>query len=343
MIDVQQSPVAIAPDFEQTIKSVVQQAPVARTLAEDLNKRGLRNVYLVGSGGSHFAAWPAYTLLMNNAKYLSTHHLTSAQFSASPPKGCDGTSLVIAASHSGNTPETVEAARVARRLGAVVVGISGPGSSQLRENVDMMFDYPSEVTVTEPKVLHFVQIALSILSVSESDQDATSALEALPKFPAALLKVKEECGQLAEDVVEVIRDASLVYVLGSGGGFGAAAALAGCYLQEMQWLNAAAIDAGDFFHGPFEIVTEKTAVIVLTGEDRTRPMAERASRFVETRSSRTAVVDTRSFSLPGLSSVQRSIFSSIVLASASRRLLDFIAAARQHDTSQRRYMYKVDY
>lgn len=339
----QSSTVAIAPDFEQTITAVVQQAPAARALAEDLKKHGLRNVYLVGSGGSHFAAWPAYTLLMSNGRHLSAHHMTSAQFAAGPPKGCDGSSLVIASSHSGRTPETVEAARAARRSGAMVVGISRHGDSPLRESVDLVFDYPSEVTVTEPKAIHFAQLALSILSIAEPDSDATFALEVLPKLPAALLKVKEECSGMAGGVVDVVRDASLVYVLGAGGGFGAASALAACYLQEMQWLNAAAIDAGDFFHGPFEVVTETTPVIVLVGEDRTRAMAERALSFVKDHSLRTAVVDTRSFSLPGLSPDQRSMFSSIILASAARRLLDFIATARQHDTAQRRYMHKVAY
>jgi fructoselysine-6-P-deglycase FrlB-like protein len=40
---------------------------------------------------------------------------------------------------------------------------------------------------------------------------------------------------------------------------------------------------------------------------------------------------------------QRPLVSALALASAARRILDHVAAARGHDTGQRRYMWKVDY
>ena len=51
----------------------------------------------------------------------------------------------------------------------------------------------------------------------------------------------------------------MIYVLGSGPLEGAAQTLAMCYLQEMQKLNATAISAGEFLHGPFEVITEDVA------------------------------------------------------------------------------------
>ena len=53
-----------------------------------------------------------------------------------------------------------------------------------------------------------------------------------------------------------------------------------CYLQEMQTLNATAISAGEFLHGPLEVITEDVPVILLKGDDATRPMADRAERFL---------------------------------------------------------------
>ena len=56
-----------------------------------------------------------------------------------------------------------------------------------------------------------------------------------------------------------------------------------------------------------------------------------------------AVSSTATLSLPGISAEARPDLSVLALMSAERRVLDHVAARRGHDTSQRRYMYKVEY
>ena len=114
MTNASSTSISIAPDFYETLADVVKQAPTALELSRRVRKDGLRSVYLVGCGGSHFAAFPGYDILLREATDLIVHHLTSAQFALRPPSGCDKSSLVVAASHSGATPETVEAARAAK-------------------------------------------------------------------------------------------------------------------------------------------------------------------------------------------------------------------------------------
>jgi fructoselysine 6-phosphate deglycase len=132
-------------------------------------------------------------------------------------------------------------------------------------------------------------------------------------------------------------------VLGAGPNYGPAASLAMCYLQEMQWLDAAAINAGEFFHGAFEVVTETTPVILLLGEDATRPMAERAQRFLDTYAKRAVYIDSRDFSLPGIATELRGYFTPAVFYSIAGRLAAHYAALRGHDLKIRRYMFKVEY
>ncbi|MEA5119044.1 MAG: hypothetical protein VB036_15700, partial [Propionicimonas sp.] len=59
--------------------------------------------------------------------------------------------------------------------------------------------------------------------------------------------------------------------------------------------------------------------------------------------SKLAVVDTAGLTLPGITPEARPELSLLALMSAERRVLDHVAARRGHDTSQRRYMYKVQY
>ncbi|MDI6410098.1 MULTISPECIES: SIS domain-containing protein [Streptomyces] len=338
-------PVPLAADLTPTLEHTVAQAGAARKLAARVVERGLRTVYFIGCGGSYYSTFPAQDLMERYAHAPAAHRMTAGEMIHRDLAGLDESALVIASSHSGATPETLEAVRLAKKAGATVAGIarSVPGqSSPLADEADALFDYPSDVTVTEPKAIHFTQLALAVLEASGSLPNAEEAWQAVAAIPRALTAAKQEVTPLGREVAAQWRDARLVYVLGAGPNFGAANALAACYLQEMNWLHASAVNAGDFFHGPFEIVGQHP-VLILNGEDETRAMGERAVTFAERYYDTWAVLDSKDFTLPGVPEAQRGLISPLAVASASRRLLDFCAAERGHNTAQRRYMYRVAY
>ncbi|MEU6743725.1 SIS domain-containing protein [Streptosporangium sandarakinum] len=336
-------PIPLASDLTSTLEHTVAQAGKARELAAELGAaRRLRTVYFVGCGGSYYSTFPAQDLLESTAGAPASQRMTAGEMVHRPLSGLDETALVVASSHSGGTPETLQAARLAKKAGATVAGIARGGESPLAEVADVLFDYPSDVTVTEPKAIHFTQIALAVLDAHGALPDADAAWRAIAAVPQALTAAKQEVAALGAKVGAQWRDADLVYVLGAGPNFGAANALAACYLQEMNWLHASAVHAGDFFHGPFEIIGQHP-VLILNGEDATRPMGERAVAFAERYYSTFSVLDSRDFTLPGVPEAQRGLISPLAVASTSRRLLDFCAAERGHNTAQRRYMYRVEY
>ena len=67
----------------------------------------------------------------------------------------------------------------------------------------------------------------------------------------------------------------MFYILGSGPSFGHAYGFAICSLMEMQWLDAAPIHSGEYFHGPFETTDENHNYIVLKSVGRTRVLETR--------------------------------------------------------------------
>ncbi|MCO5974247.1 SIS domain-containing protein [Actinoallomurus soli] len=342
MLDVAVDPIPLSDDLTPTLEHTVAQAGKARDLAARLVGEGLKTAYFIGCGGSYYSTFPAQDLMESVTGAVVSHRMTAAELIHRPLAGLDRTSLVVASSHSGATPETLEAVRVAKKAGATVAGIARAGDSPLADEADVLFDYPSDVTVTEPKAIHFTQVALALLEATGSLRDAEQAWRAVAAVPEALTDAKREVASLGARVGAQWRDAELVYVLAAGPNFGAANALAACYLQEMNWLHASAVHAGDFFHGPFEIVGDHP-VLVLVGEDATRPMGERAVAFAERYYRTWSVLDSKDFALPGVPQEQRGLISPLAVASASRRLLDFCAAERGHNTAQRRYMYRVEY
>src|SRR5579875_3812269 len=116
-----------------------------------------------------------------------------------------------------------------------------------------------------------------------------------------------------------------------------------CYLQEMQWRHAAAFNAGEFFHGAFEMITERMPVLLFMGEDETRPVAQRASRFLDRYTRRAFRVDSAELELPGVPAACRAEIGPIVLGALSYRLAQHYEAITGHSLENRRYMFKVDY
>ena len=162
-------------------------------------------------------------------------------------------------------------------------------------------------------------------------------------LPEALKRTKVEIAERGEQIAEALADSPLTYIVGAGASYGSALMMAWCYFQEMQWIHAAAINGGDFFHGPFEMAGQQTPLIALLSEDASRPLNERVLRFANTYVENFYTVDTADLSLPGIGVDARPDLSPIALFSAERRVLDHVAARRGHDTSQRRFMWKVEY
>jgi len=335
--------IPVPDDFEACVQHAIDQDDKARDIVDQAVARGIEKVYLVGCGGSHFGTYPAFDLLDRYATGVTTQRITSAELTSRNPAGLNERALVVAASHSGNTPETVASAEFANSKGALVAGISRIGDNGLSRIGDVHLDYPDTISITEPKLVHNEQIALALLEAFGAADKAADIRTGIAALPTALRAVKDEVAEVGERVADLLEEAPLSYIVGGGPAYGMAKMMSWCYFQEMSWMNSAAINAGDFFHGPLEMVLEDTTVVTLVAEDDSRALGERVVRFTENYTKNSAAVDTANFSLPGIPAAARPDLSVLALMSAERRVLDHVAARRGHDTSQRRYMYKVAY
>ncbi len=97
---------------------------------------------------------------------------------------------------------------------------------------------------------------------------------------ASLLMAVSRLRIAASVLPKKYQDEKLFYILSSGASYGHAYGFAICSLMEMQWLHAAPIHSGEYFHGPFEVTNKETPFILLMNEGRTRAMDERALAFL---------------------------------------------------------------
>lgn len=331
-------------DLHETLARAVAHGDALRSLAHDAVDRGLDDVFLVGCGGSLCATYAAHYTLETRAPTLGVFQMTSAEFTARRPARLGPRSLVLLGSHSGSTAETLAALELARERGAgTIIGVSSDDESPLARGVDAAFCYGSENVVWPPKQIIQQFLAYGLLEAIGVSADYDGARAALHASPGAIVDTVERYEPVLHGIAERLHDEVVTYVLAAGPNYGAAYGLAMCYLQEMQWMHAAAFNAGEFFHGALEIVTDEVPVLVLLGEDSTRPLAERALAFVQRYSSKAVAVDTTEFPLPGVPQQHRQVVTPIVLITLIARLAAHYADVRDHAMTLRRYMTKVAY
>lgn len=332
----------ITEDFKEAVAFALSQNEAARAFVDEVVAGGLRNVFLVGCGGSLTAAYPAHFLLETRASF-PVFHMNSDEFNLRRPALLGEGSLVLVSSHTGTTKETVAAAEYARGAGAKVAALTRSADSPLAKAAHTAFTYRSEDTVVAPKGVLFGQLVYALLEKTGAEGDYAALRTAYEALPEALYKAQEEGEELAASIATALADEDVTYVLSAGPNYGAGYGFTMCYLMEMQWKHGGTYNAGEFFHGAFEVVTEDQPVILFLGEDATRPMAERAKTFLAKYTKKAHYVDSKLFSLPGVPEEVRGDITPIALDVFGTRLARHYESVRGHDLDQRRYMFQVAY
>lgn len=328
-------------DVAGKIQSVLDLSPDINAWVHAAASRdsGITNVYLVGCGGSLFNFSPLQYFLETEAN-VPVFLINAAEFTYRQPTQLGAGSLVIASSTRGNTPETAKAAELAVARGAAVVAITQGPESIVAQAAPTVFLHDGAEAKGALQALLGFAIARELGSSSTFDEEEA----ALRQYADIITSALEETAPLFDRIAAEQHATTGIYVVASGPNTGAAQTLAMCYLQEMQWLQASAFDAGEFLHGAMEIVVEDTPVVVFVGEDATRPMAERIRAFVERFSTKGYFVDTADLSLAGVpASVRPFVSSWLFHAAFTGRIAQYFEAYTGQPLTTRRYMWKVEY
>jgi len=307
---------------------------------------GLSDLWFVGAGGSHFTSSHVGALMAAKGTSVPTFRVNSNEFVYDTPVRLGPDSLVVVTSHNGTTPETIKAIETARSRGVrVVLAVSRDPESPLATNADHAFTYGSKHVVSEPTQIFLAQIGHSVLLATgdETQSEHDEALAAYAGLHEAVVSAVAESDENFAAMAAALASQPIIYVLGAGPSEDIARTLSMCYLQEMQWIDSAAYNAGDFFHGAFEVVTEQTPVILYLGEDTSRAIAERTRAFIQKYTRQAWLVDLEDLTLPGIPKDYRAEVGPLVLGALTSRIAQHFEATTGHSLTERRYMFKVQY
>jgi glucosamine--fructose-6-phosphate aminotransferase (isomerizing) len=178
--------------------------------------------------------------------------------------------LTLAVSQSGETIDTLEAARHARRQGSQVIAVTNTvGSSLAREADGVLYMHAgTEICVAATKTFatqmvsqYLVALYLAQVRGSMFPEEIAEVLDRLDELPDAVQRaigLDDACRALAERYV----DAPTVLFIGRHTGY--PAALEGALkLKELSYLHAEGFPAGELKHGPIALVEEGVPVVAV--------------------------------------------------------------------------------
>jgi fructoselysine-6-phosphate deglycase len=304
---------------------------------------GATNLFFVGSGGAGILMQPAARLLQTRSTF-PVFLENPAELVTAGSVHLGAGSLVVIPSLSGTTAESVVALEHARERGAVVLTLTGHAGTPLSDQADHSFvSFAEDDTSCEMFYLQSLVVALAVLDHRGELDDVAGIHDELRALPALLLEVKRSFEPRAELLAKQWQDEPFHILTGSGPTWPEAFYYGMCILEEMQWVRTRPVHASDFFHGTLELVEEGVSVVVLKGEDATRPLCERVEAFAPQYTDKLTVLDTAELALPGISQRVRELVSPVLLATVLERVSAHLEVLRDHPLTTRRYYKRVSY
>jgi glucosamine--fructose-6-phosphate aminotransferase (isomerizing) len=178
--------------------------------------------------------------------------------------------LTLAVSQSGETIDTLEAARHARRQGSQVIAVTNTvGSSLAREADGVLYTHAGpEIGVAATKTFatqmvsqYLVALYLAQVRGTKFPEEIAEVLAELDELPA---KVERAIGLDAQvrEIAERYRDARDVLFIGRHTGY--PAALEGALkLKELSYVHAEGHPAGELKHGPIALIEDGVPVVAV--------------------------------------------------------------------------------
>ncbi len=235
--------------------------------------KAIRRVILLACGTSFHSSLAARYWIEELAGVPAIAELAS-EFRGRHPVVGDG-DLVIAVSQSGETLDTLVAAKYAKERGAKVLAIANVLGSAIPRMSDAVFYTHAGPEIGVASTKCFTAQLANLLMVSVwlgrarsvlDDARAQTLVEGMARLPQLTNEVLSETRQLIANLARRQRDARDVLFLGRGLSF--PIALEGALkLKEISYIHAEGYAAGEMKHGPIALIDEAVPVIVLLPKD----------------------------------------------------------------------------
>ena len=197
--------------------------------------------------------------------------------------------LYIAFSQSGKSPDLLSGVEQAKAAGALTLAIVNVEDSPLAQMADLVIPLragPENSVAATKSYIATLSAILHLVSEWSDDEVLQKAYKQLPQ----LLASAWQCDWSA--AIDALKDASNLFVIGRGLGFGVAQEAA-LKFKETCGLHAEAFSSAEVKHGPMAIVKAGFPVLMLAQQDETSDGFNALIQDFEARSAKVLVAAER--------------------------------------------------
>ncbi|MBS3793543.1 MAG: glutamine--fructose-6-phosphate transaminase (isomerizing) [Candidatus Thorarchaeota archaeon] len=233
-------------------------------------------IYVIAMGTSGHAGMACKHMFASMSEIVPVFELAS-DFEDTIYDTLSEDDLVLAITQSGETTDTVSAAKYAKKFGSTVIAVTNVVGSSITRVADhtIITQAGPEIGVAATKTFMvqltaLAQIAIELGRFSGSSEKLIErkerSLEKIPDVISTVIATEEE---KARSIAGVYYDAPSLLFLGRG--ISIATAREGALkLKEIAYNHAEAYSAGESKHGPIALVEEGYPVIFVAPKDQTR-------------------------------------------------------------------------
>jgi len=353
MIDTATRPTGAAVDPVGTLmhaEAAEAGAAVARFLAanaETLERIGARlracppEVVVTCARGSsdHAATYGKYLIeTLTGVVTASAALSVSSVYAAAPAPTEPGSNrLCIAISQSGKSPDLLSSVAAQKHAGAFVVALVNEAESPLAALADEVLALSAgperSVAATKSYIASLAGLA-ALTAAWTGDESLAAALAELPEQLPRAFALDWSAG------IPPLLDASSLFVIGRGYGFGVAQEAA-LKLKETCGLHAECFSAAEVKHGPMAIVGEGFPILAFAGSGAAGDDVRETAELFASRGARVVLadIDGGEGTLPAL--VAHPAIEPILMIASFYRMAAFLSVARGFDPDKPPFLAKV--
>ena len=257
--------------LEDTLLALDRPKPLLQ-LAQQLNRGKFQRIVFTGMGSSFHALHPINLHLISHgftALMVETSELIHYKSKFFDPK-----TLIIAVSQSGQSAEMVRLAEVNRDRAPVIAVTNTPKSPLVERATAAVltqagaeFSVSCKTYVTALMALKWLGDALCQRDAGQSRRELKNAA---PAVAAYLADWKAYVTLLAQKLDRIRH----LFLVGRGASL-AAVGTGALIIKESDHFHGEGMSSAAFRHGPLEMLSEDTFVLVFSGDDKTRDLNHR--------------------------------------------------------------------
>lgn len=294
-------------------------------------KRDIDRIYFVACG-SPLCACQTGKMLFDRYSDIPCSAFSGFDFLDHTPFKLDKNTMVIGVSDSGETEEVVNSIRIARKRGALTLGVTRNFTgSKLAAAAENVFGYGGEC-IWEMHLLVSYYIACKYMNLKGTHKEIDSILEDMKKLPDILAELVISTEEKSKELATRASNWSFIYTVASGPLLPLAYKEGIITMLEFTWTHGSVLNAAEFRHGPLEVVAKGVPYVFILGNDESRHTTERTIKFVKKFTEDVIVFDIKDYN-SGL----HPMLDPLILFVPLEYFYYYLSINKDHNPDDRRY------